>query len=166
MNSEADNSALNATRNAAPNGQMMVVGIGASAGGVKALSDFFDHLPADSGMAFVVILHLSPQHKSNLAEVLQARTQMPVSQVTEAVRVEANHVYVIPPVSHLIISDGLIRLAEPEQLRGRRVPIDLFFRSLAEAWESRAIAIVLSGAGADGTLGLRRIKERGGVTLA
>ena len=168
MSSEAGNPAPNETEGAEPhpNGQMMVVGIGASAGGVKALSEFFDRLPADSGMAFVVILHLSPQHKSNLAEVLQVRTKMPVSQVTEAVRVEANHVYVIPPISHLILTDGWIRLTEPEESRGRRVPIDLFFRSLAEAWESRAIAIVLSGSGADGTLGLRRIKERGGVTLA
>jgi two-component system CheB/CheR fusion protein len=165
-NSEAESPGEAEREEPKRNGNLMVVGIGASAGGVRAVSDFLERMPAESGMAFVVILHLSPQHKSSLAEVLQARTSMPVQQVTETVRVEAGHVYVIPPTSHLIITDGWIRLAEPEQFRGRRVPVDLFFRTLAEAWENNAIAIVLSGTGADGTLGLRRIKERGGVTLA
>ncbi|HWQ33355.1 MAG TPA: chemotaxis protein CheB [Blastocatellia bacterium] len=168
MNNISGDESLGETERAEPkrDGNLMVVGIGASAGGVRAVSDFLERMPAESGMAFVVILHLSPQHKSSLAEVLQAKTSMPVQQVTEAVRVEANHVYVIPPTSHLVISDGWIRLAEPEEFRGRRVPVDLFFRTLAEAWESQSIAIVLSGTGADGTLGLRRIKELGGVTLA
>ncbi len=144
----------------------LVVGIGALAGGITALKEFFGHVTADSGVAFVVILHLSPQHESNLAAVIQAETKVPVTQVTEAVKLEPNHVYVIPPTKYLGVDDGHIKLVEPERLRGGHTSIDLFFRSLADAYQKDAVAIILSGTGADGTLGLRRIKEAGGFAIA
>ncbi|HJQ27280.1 MAG TPA: chemotaxis protein CheB [Blastocatellia bacterium] len=146
-------------------GGFILVGIGASAGGLKPVQEIFRGLPADSGMAYVVILHLSPTHKSHLGEVLQNETAMPVKQVDDTVRVEENHVYVIPPNKNLLLEDGLIRLAESAHERGDRVPIDLFFRSLADVYRNNSIAIVLSGAGADGMLGMRRIKEQGGLTI-
>jgi two-component system, chemotaxis family, CheB/CheR fusion protein len=148
-----------------PPSNQFIVGIGASAGGLPALQNFFDHMPAASGMAFVVIVHLPPDHKSSLPAILKKHTSMQVLTVTETVRVEPNHVYVIPPTKHLAMQDGLIQLSEPDQPRGRRVPIDLFFRTLAETHGSQAVAIVLSGLGADGTLGLTRVKELGGLTL-
>ncbi|MBC7930108.1 MAG: hypothetical protein H7Z38_06010, partial [Rubrivivax sp.] len=108
-----------------------VIGLGASAGGLQALKDFFTHMPAESGMAFVVIMHLSPKHESHAAELLQAATRMPVTQITETVKVEPNHVYVIPPTKHLAMNDGHIGLTEPEPMHGgKQVAIDLFFRNL------------------------------------
>lgn len=144
----------------------LVVGIGASAGGLKALETFFEHMPENNGMAFVVIIHLSPEHESNLAALIQRKTKMSVLQVNETIKVEPNSVYVIPPAKHLIMVDGVIKLAEADKQFGKRVPIDLFFRTLAEAYNRLAIGIVLSGTGSDGTLGLRRIKEEGGVSIA
>jgi two-component system CheB/CheR fusion protein len=149
-----------------PSRSFFVVGIGASAGGVAALRKFFSHVKADSGMAYVVIQHLSPQYASNLPALLQNQTTAPVTQVTEAVRVEPNHIYVIPPNKYLIMADGWVRLTEPEMMRGGHTSIDLFFRSLADSYRKDAIAILLSGAGTDGTFGLRRIKEGGGVVIA
>ena len=146
--------------------QIPVVGIGASAGGLAALRQFFRHMPAENGMAFVVILHLSPDYDSNLASILQQSTAMPVVKVIEQVPVEANHVYVIPPTKHLAMLDGAIRLTEPVGPRGRQAPIDLFFRSLAETYGHNAAAIVLSGSGADGAIGAPRVKENGGLVLA
>jgi two-component system CheB/CheR fusion protein len=142
-----------------------LVGIGASAGGLQALQHFFTHMPADSGMAFVVIMHLSPTHESHVASLLQHTTKMPVIQVTEAVHVAPNHVYVIPPTQDLSMVDGSISLQEREASRAGRAPIDLFFRTLAETHGHSAAAIVLSGSGADGASGVERVKERGGVTL-
>jgi two-component system CheB/CheR fusion protein len=148
-----------------PSPEQFIVGIGASAGGLSALQNFFSHMPAASGMAFVVIVHLPPDHESSLPAILQQHTSMPVMAVTETVRVEPNQVYVIPPTKHLTMEDGMIRLSEPDRPRGRRVPIDLFFRTLAETHASQSAAIVLSGVGADGTIGLTRVKELGGLTL-
>ncbi len=145
---------------------VQVVGIGASAGGVRTLEQFFERMPADSGLAFVVILHLSPEHASNLAELLQRRTTMPVIQVSKSAQVEPNYVYVIPPAKHLMMSDGMVKLAAPNAEKGKRVPIDFFFRTLADVYQTNAIGIILSGTGADGTLGLRRIKEHGGIAIA
>jgi len=145
---------------------MPVVGIGASAGGLKALQSFFQHMPATTNMTFVVILHLSPEHESNLAALLQYHTVMPVRQVNEPTPVLPNHVYVIPPTKHLSMNDGTIRLSEPERVHGRHVAIDLFFRTLADAHGSNAAAVVLSGTGSDGTSGMKRVKELGGVTFA
>ena len=142
-----------------------MVGIGASAGGVNALRQFFGGVPADSGMAFVVVLHLSQEHESNLAEILQRETEMPVQQITKAVQVEPNNVYVIAPAKHLEMSDGTIRPKEPVRHKGVRVPIDRFFQTLAEAYGQKAVSIILSGTGTDGSLGLKHIKEREGFVI-
>jgi two-component system CheB/CheR fusion protein len=150
----------------APRGGLPVVGVGASAGGVGALQTFFRHMPADSGMAFVVVLHLSPQYESQLAEVLQQTTAMPVLQVTEAMPLDHDRVYVIPPAKQLALHEGVLQLSDPVEPRGQRAPIDLFFRSLAESQGPRAAAIVLSGTGADGAMGAQRVKEHGGFVLA
>jgi len=143
-----------------------VVGLGASAGGMEALQQFFDLMPATSGMAFAIVLHLSPHHESNAAAILQRHTDMPVVQVTAPVRIQADHVYVIPPSKDLVMDDGMLRLAEPARVRGPLVAIDLFFRTLAQANEVRAVCAVLSGTGSDGALGLKRVKELGGFTVA
>jgi two-component system CheB/CheR fusion protein len=144
-----------------------VIGLGASAGGLRALKDFFTHMPAESGMAFVVIMHLSAKHESHAAALLQATTEMPVTQITESVRVEPNRVYVIPPTKHLAMNDGHISLTEPEpMLGGQQVAIDLFFRTLGDTHKQMAVGIVLSGLGSDGTNGLKRIKEQNGLSFA
>jgi two-component system, chemotaxis family, CheB/CheR fusion protein len=148
-----------------PEQGFVVVGIGASAGGISPLREFVNSIPKDSGMAYVVILHLSPQHESNLVELLQSRSSIPVRQVTGTVEVQPNHVYVIPPIKYLVMMDGSIGLTEPERTRGAHTSIDLFFRTLAEAYGKNAIAILMSGTGADGTLGLGRIKEEGGIVI-
>ncbi|MDW7709657.1 MAG: chemotaxis protein CheB [Deferrisomatales bacterium] len=148
-----------------PGDAFPVVGLGASAGGLEALEQFLDHAPADSGMAFVVVQHLDPTHKGALPELLQRRTRMQVSQVEEGMRVEPNRVYVIPPNRDLFLEGGTLRLLEPAEPRGLRLPIDSFFRSLARDLEERAIGVILSGMGSDGTLGLRAIKENAGLTL-
>ncbi|MDB5870017.1 MAG: signal transduction histidine kinase with CheB and CheR [Polaromonas sp.] len=127
---------------------------------------FFEQMPVVNGMAFVIILHLSPKHKSSASEILQRVTKMPVIQVMERTPIEANHVYVIPPSHDLAMDDGHLQLSEPVRIRGLHVAIDLFFRTLAEVHEERAIAIIMSGTGADGAAGLARVKEQGGVTLA
>ncbi|HAB63867.1 MAG TPA: chemotaxis protein [Pseudomonas sp.] len=143
-----------------------VVGIGASAGGLKALLTLFEHMPNDCGMAFVVIMHLSPKHESNVDKILQKVTRMPVLQVTQPVPIERNQIYVIPPAMDLSMNDGYLRLVKPERERGAQVAIDLFFRTLADVHHTHSLGIVLSGTGADGSVGLARIKEQGGVTLA
>ncbi len=143
-----------------------VVGIGASAGGLKALLAFFENMPADCGMAFVIIMHLSPKHESNADKILQKVTRMPVLQVTRPVPIERNHIYVIPPAMDLSMNDGYLRLQQPERERGALVAIDLFFRTLADAHHNHAVGVVLTGTGSDGSVGLSRIKEQGGVTLA
>ena len=143
-----------------------VVGIGASAGGLPALIQLFENMPAANDMAFVVILHLSPKHPSSAAAILQRATRMPVVQVTSKVQIERNHVYVIAPNQHMSMMDGLLLVDELERPRGKHVAIDMFFRTLAEVHRERAVAIVLSGTGADGAVGLTRVKEQGGVTLA
>ncbi len=143
-----------------------VVGLGASAGGLHALQRFFEQMPAGCGMAFVVVVHLSPRHESNVAAILQRTTRMPVRQVTETTPVLADHVYVIPPNKHLSMDDGHLEVADAERVVGRHVAIDLFFRTLAQVHRERAIAVVLSGTGADGAVGLMRVKEYGGLTFA
>ena len=142
-----------------------VVGIGASAGGLPALLSLFENIPDKSGMAFVIILHLSPKHQSNADQVLQRVTRMPVIQVTEKVKLEANHVYVIAPSMQLAMMDGSLDVVEMERPRGQHVAIDAFFRTLAESQQERAIVLVLSGTGGDGAVGIARVKEKGGVIL-
>lgn len=146
--------------------QFPIVGIGASAGGLKAFEQFFQNMPQNSGIAFVLIQHLAPHHESELAELLQNHTRMKVMQVTNNVKVEPNHVYVIPPGKSLSIKERTLFLSEPIEKRGHRAPIDFFFRSLAEDQGENAICVVLSGTGTDGTLGLKAVKERAGITMA
>lgn len=142
-----------------------VVGIGASAGGLKALQRFVEAVPADSGMAYVVIMHLDPERKSRIAEILQDRTSLPVRQVTRATVVQANHVYVIPPGHDLEMVDATIRVVARSG-GPQHAPVDLFFRTLAGAYGADAVAVVLSGSGSDGTAGVRHIREHGGITVA
>ncbi|ACP27241.1 putative chemotaxis protein methyltransferase [Sinorhizobium fredii NGR234] len=141
-----------------------IVGIGASAGGVQALQTFFASIPTDTDAAFVVIVHLDPDARSELASILASRTQMPVTQVDDEARLEGNHVYVIAPNRRLKIADGTIAALPFEESRAHRAPIDLFFRSLAEQ-QGSGFAIVLTGAGADGAIGVKAIKEAGGIVL-
>lgn len=142
-----------------------VVGIGASAGGLAALRRFFELIPSDSGLAFVVVVHLSPEHKSFLPDLLQASVRFPVQQVTETTLLEANHVYVIPPNANLSAIDTHLRLSKLEELRRERAPIDHFFRTLAGTHDGHSIGVILTGTGSDGTLGLKEIKEKGGLIL-
>ena len=147
--------------------KLPVVGLGGSAGGLTALQAFFGAMALDCGMAFVVIMHLSPEHDSMLAELLQRATPMPVRQVRDRVRVEADHVYVIPPGKHLAMQDSYLHLTAADRPRpGKHVAVDLFFRTLADTNAAHCAAIVLSGADGDGAIGLKRIKERGGLTVA
>ncbi|MCG5072711.1 CheR family methyltransferase [Paraburkholderia tagetis] len=145
---------------------LTVVGIGASAGGVPALINFFDNVPDSMDMAFVVILHLSATHESHADEILQRVTSMPVAQVTDAMLIEKNHVYVIAPGKQLRLADGYLQVNAQAGHGERELTIDKFFRTLAEAHGTRASGIVLSGTGSDGALGLGHIKEAGGVTIA
>lgn len=142
-----------------------VVGIGASAGGLEAFEHFFTNMPADSGMAFVLIPHLAPEHKSLMAELLKRYTKMDVFQAEDGMRANPNCVYIIPPNKDMAMLKGTLQLLEPVVRRGLRHPIDFFFRSLAEDQGERAVCIVLSGTGTEGALGLRAIKEKGGLVL-
>lgn len=142
-----------------------VVGIGASAGGVEALSEFLDAMPADSGMAFVLVLHLDPEHRSALAEILTRHTAMPVVEVTAPVRPQPDHVYVIAPNTCLEYRDGELVPRAPDGARALRRPVDALLRSLALGCGHRAIGVILSGGGSDGTLGLKAIHEAGGLVL-
>ncbi|MGH8515080.1 MAG: chemotaxis protein CheB, partial [Gammaproteobacteria bacterium] len=144
---------------------LAVVGIGASAGGLEAFKHFFAAMPPDSGMAFVLIQHLDPTHQSLTAELLGKHTAMPVVEVKDEMRVEQNRVYVIPPNAYLTISGETLHLSEPAERRGLRVPVDFFFRSLADDQQERAIGIILSGSGTDGTFGVREIKAAGGMVM-
>ncbi len=142
-----------------------IVGIGASAGGLEAYEQFFRQLPPDSGLAFVLVPHLDPGHASLLTEILQRSTAMPVVEALDQMAVAADCVYVIPPNRDMAIFHGTLQLSVPEAPRGQRMPIDAFLRSLAEDQGERAVGIILSGTGTDGTLGLRAILGAGGVTL-
>jgi len=142
----------------------VIVGIGASAGGIRALQSFFEAIPDDTGAAFVVIVHLDPGSRSELSAILGARAAIPVSQVVGTEHLRANHVYVIPPDRRLHLSDHEISAVEFEEPRGRRVPVDQFFRSLAQQ-HGDGFAVILSGAGSDGALGVRAVKEGGGIIL-
>ncbi|OTP68796.1 CheR family methyltransferase [Caballeronia sordidicola] len=143
-----------------------VVGIGASAGGIQALLRLFESAPSDMDMAFVVVLHLSPEHESSVGQVLQRVTRMPVSQVMGSTLIEKNHVYVISPSKNLTMEDGHLLVTDSDGPRGQPVAIDLFFRSLAQVHRERAMAVILSGSGSDGAVGISQIKEFAGITIA
>src|SRR5215469_4506878 len=145
--------------------RITVVGIGASAGGIEALREFFDAVPVDLGLAYVVIVHLSPDHNSELAAIIGRRTKMPVAEVSEhKLELKPDHVYVISPDNKLEISDTSIGAAPFEGPQGRRTAIDVFFRSLAES-HGDGFAVVLSGGGSDGAVGAKAVKEAGGLVL-
>jgi len=143
-----------------------VVGLGASAGGLEAALRFFEQLPSDSGMAFVVVFHLAPEHESVAAQILQRATRMPVMQVAQTVSIEPNHVYVIAPGLQLAMDDGHLQVSALHRTSASRAAVDVFFRTLALAHGERAFAVVLSGAGSDGAVGLADVKREGGVTFA
>ncbi len=145
--------------------QLPIIGIGASAGGLNALKKLFANVPEDSGLAYVIVIHLSPEHKSVLAEVLQPYIKMPVQQVTKSVPLKPNHVYTIPPNANLNTIDTHLRLSDLEEKRSERAPIDHFFRTLATTHRGYSAGIILTGTGSDGTLGLREIKLKGGLTI-
>ncbi|NTV01240.1 MAG: PAS domain-containing protein [Chlorobiaceae bacterium] len=142
--------------------RLVVVGIGASAGGLEAIEVFLKQVPASSGMAFVIVQHLDPVHKGFMVELLQRVTPMPVVQVADATLIEPEHVYVIPPNKDMSMLKGRLYLVDPVKPHGMRLPVDYFFRSMAEDLQQESIGVILSGMGSDGTLGLRAIKEKGG----
>ncbi len=142
-----------------------VVGIGASAGGIEALIRLFEAMPADSGMAFLVVMHLDPTRESGLTQLLGQHSTMTVAEAADGMAIEADHIYVIPPAASLTVDDGHLRLTEPTERRGARYPIDRLFESLARHRRERAICIVLSGSGSDGTEGLKEVKTEGGCVL-
>ena len=149
----------------APPDPFPVVGLGASAGGLEAFEQFFRSVPADLGMAFVLVSHLDPSHESILTEILQRATALPVVEASDQLAVKPDHIYVIPPNRDMTIFHGVLQLSVPDLPRGQRMPIDAFFRSLADDRGNRAMGVVLSGTGSDGTLGLRAIAGEGGVTF-
>jgi len=145
-----------------------IVGIGASAGGLAAFEAFFSGMPADidPGMAFVLVQHLAPDHKSILADLIRRYTRMLVFEVEDGMMVQPNCAYIIPPNRDMAFLNGALQLMEPSAPRGQRLPIDFFLRSLAQDQRERAICIILSGTGSDGTLGVRAIKGEGGMVMA
>lgn len=142
-----------------------IVGIGSSAGGLEALEVFLQHVPEQSGMAFIIVQHLDPTHKGIMVELLQRATTMTVTQIRDRMEIEPNHVYVIPPNKDMSLLHRTLHLMTPIAQRGLRLPIDFFFRSLADDLQDRSIGVILSGMGSDGTLGLRAIKEKAGAVF-
>ncbi len=143
--------------------ERVIVGLGASAGGLAALKTFFRHVPESTGLTFVVVMHLSTEHESHLAELLQPFVKIPVTQVSQTLAMEPDHVYVIPPGCNLSAVDSHLRLSDLETQRRERAPIDHFFRTLARTHDGNAIGVILSGTGSDGALGLKAIRESGGL---
>ncbi len=144
---------------------MRIVGIGASAGGLASLEDFFRNTPCNTGMAFLVVQHLDPTQKALLPELLQRYTEMPVGEAEQNMPIHADSVYVIPPNRELRVVDDTLKLVQPAEPRGLRLPINVLFSSMASAQSELAIAVVLSGMGSDGTLGLQAIKATGGLSV-
>jgi two-component system CheB/CheR fusion protein len=143
-----------------------VVGIGASAGGLEACTKLLGAVPPDNGMAFILVQHLDPTHESMMAELLAHRTAMTVMQATNGALLEREHLYIIPPGSYLSVNNGALHLSQPAAPHGARLPFDFLLRSLAEEYGERAICVILSGTGADGSLGLKAVKEKGGLVIA
>src|SRR5262249_33221305 len=143
-----------------------VVGIGASAGGLESFRQVLEHLPIDTGMAFIYVQHLDPAHESILGELLSKATDMPVKEVKQGMRVEPNCVYVIPRNTNMAIANDALLLTPRVEQRGQHRPVDYFMRSLAEEKRKSAIGVILSGTASDGRLALAAIKARGGITIA
>ncbi|GBC60580.1 chemotaxis protein CheR [Desulfonema ishimotonii] len=142
-----------------------IVGLGASAGGLEALEIFFSHMPADSGIGFVIIQHLSPKHKSIMGRLLSKSTKMTILDINDGMKVEPDHVYLNPPNKNVVIINGTLQLIEPVKTGSINLPIDCFFRSLAEEMGEKAICVILSGTATDGTLGLKAVKGEGGLAM-
>jgi two-component system CheB/CheR fusion protein len=159
--SEAEQKVLKRSDNLFP-----VVGIGASAGGLDTFKRLLKAIPENSGMAYILVQHLDPSHESILTDLLQRVTKIPVLEITDNIKVAPDHIYIIPSNKLLIATDGVLKLSARPPKNHRNMPIDLFFASLAEVHQSHAIGVVLSGTGSDGTLGLKAIKEHGGITIA
>ena len=164
-NKLANNKSKAKTTNPASPPNFPIVGIGASAGGLEALEQFFEKMPQNCGMGFVVIQHLDPNHKGVMPELLQRITAMKVFQATDRLKIKPNCVYVIPPNKSMSILNGALHLFEPVESRGLRLPIDIFFRALADDRKENSIGIILSGMGSDGSLGIKGIKEKHGLVL-
>jgi two-component system CheB/CheR fusion protein len=143
-----------------------VVGVGASAGGLESFTELLEHLPSSPGLAILYVTHLEPHHKSHLPEILPKATGMTVCEVHEGMNVEPDHLYLIPPNTNMALTDGHLTLTPRSPFPGQHMPIDHLFRSLAEIHKNRAIAVLLSGGGTDGTLGFRAVKAEGGITIA
>jgi two-component system CheB/CheR fusion protein len=143
-----------------------IVGIGGSAGGLEAVTDLLRHLPPKPGLSILLVMHLEPHHKSHIAEILNQRETLPVKEAAEGMAVQVDNVYLIPPNKNMALADGSLTLTPRSPARGQHMPIDHLFRSLAEVLKSRAIGVLLSGGGTDGTLGFQAIKAEGGITLA
>ncbi|MCX8149060.1 chemotaxis protein CheB [Thermaurantimonas aggregans] len=153
------------TKNGKQNLPEYVVGIGASAGGLEALQEFFKNVPTKSGLAYVVVQHLSPDYKSLMNELLARFTSIPIQIIEDGMVLEADHIYLIPPKKNLTVFHGKLLLEEHKPSKGINLPIDIFFRSLASDYGKKAIGIILSGTGSDGTLGIKAIKEAGGMVM-
>jgi two-component system, chemotaxis family, CheB/CheR fusion protein len=149
-----------------PAGGVAVVGIGASAGGLEACRKFVDALPADTGMVFILVQHLDPTHESMLVDLLAGHTSMTVRQATDGMLIEREHLYVIPPGTYLSVGNGALHLSQPQARHGARLPFDFLLHSLAEEYGVRAACVILSGTGADGSLGLKAMKEKCGLVIA
>jgi len=158
-------------RSRTPRGQLRsardfpVVGIGASAGGLDACRKLIDALPADVGMAFILVQHLDPTHESMMVDLLAGHTSMTVQQATDGMPLERDHLYVIPPGTYLSVGNGALRLSQPQARHGARLPYDFLLHSLAEMCGPRSVCVTLSGTGADGSLGLKAVKEKGGLVI-
>lgn len=161
----SEGEASQAQNRPAPPPSVRIVGLGASAGGLDPLEAFLAKVQPGSGMAYVVVQHLDPHHKALLRELLARVTPMPVSEAEQDMAIEADHVYVIPPDTELSIDGNTLKLAAPSVIRGMRLPIDVLFSSLARARGEHAIAVLMSGMGSDGTLGMQAVKATGGLTL-
>ncbi|MBD1857186.1 MULTISPECIES: CheR family methyltransferase [Leptolyngbya] len=164
--SDDDSTSSTSASSAAPVESFAIAGIAASAGGLEAFTSLLEHLPTDTGMAFVLIQHLSPDYESLLSEILGRVTEMPVTQAQDGMSIEPNRVYVIPPNTQMTVVNGLLRLAPRQKIAGKYMPADVFFESLAADRGDRSIGIVLSGTDGDGALGLKAIKVAGGITFA
>ena len=164
-NKSVSKTAKNKTTDNTENEDFPIVGIGTSAGGLETLEQFFSKMPEKTGMAFVIVQHLDANHVSMMPELLQRMTTMKVFQITDHLKVKPNCVYVIPPNKTISLLNGFLHLFAPIETQGLRLPIDIFFRSLAEDKKEKSIGVILSGMGSDGSLGIKAIKEKNGIVL-
>ena len=142
-----------------------VVGIGAPAGGLEAIEHFFDNVPEDCGLTFVIVQHLSPDFKSLMDELLARHTKLPIHRVENGLEIEPNAIYLIPRKKNMVLSQGKLLLTDHDQKSGLNLPIDLFFQSLAQDMGDRAIAVILSGTGSDGSRGIKELHKAGGLVV-